>query len=181
MRRFLFIDSACCLLFLLAGPASAGPVSAGAVVTLQADEQQPSQQITAEQEKFFEAKIRPVLLESCGRCHSTEGGQGIRGGLSISSRESLLAGGESGPAVVPGDLDASMLWEAINYRGLRMPPSGQLPPAVIADFRQWIEMGAPDPRVPTEQVILSKVTPEKIAEGRRFWAFQPPQSPELPP
>lgn len=181
MPRPRFIDSAgcllgSCLLFLLAGP-----VSVVSAVALQADEQQPQQQITAEQQKFFETKIRPVLLESCGRCHSTEGGQGIRGGLSISSRESLLVGGESGPAVVPGDLDASMLWEAINYRGLRMPPNGQLPSAVIADFRQWIEMGAPDPRVPTEQVIQSKVTPEKIAEGRSFWAFQSPQRPEIPP
>ena len=181
MRRPRFISLAGCLLSSSLLLLLTGPVSIGATVTLQTEEQQPQQQITAEQEKFFEAKIRPVLLESCGRCHSTEGGQGIRGGLSISSRESLLVGGESGPAVVPGDPDASMLWEAINYRGLRMPPNGQLPPAVIADFRQWIEMGAPDPRVPTEQVIQSKVTPEKIAEGRSFWAFQSPQSPELPP
>jgi len=137
--------------------------------------------ISPEQQRFFEAKIRPVLLDSCGRCHSTEGGQGIRGGLSVSSRESLRVGGESGPAVVPGDLDASLLWEAINYRGLRMPPNQKLPPEVIADFRQWIEMGAPDPRMPTEQVVQSKVTPEKIAEGRSFWAFQVPRRPELPP
>jgi len=181
MRRPRFISSAGCLLGRWLLLLLTGPVSVGATVTLQADEQQPQQQITAEQQKFFETKIRPVLLESCGRCHSTEGGQGIRGGLSISSRESLLVGGESGPAVVPGDPDASMLWEAINYRGLRMPPNGQLPPAVIADFRQWIEMGAPDPRVPTDQVIQSKVTPEKIAEGRSFWSFQSPQRPEIPP
>ncbi|MFN9080933.1 MAG: PSD1 and planctomycete cytochrome C domain-containing protein [Planctomyces sp.] len=137
--------------------------------------------ISPEQQRFFEARIRPVLMDSCGRCHSTEGGQGIRGGLSVSSREALRVGGESGPAVVPGDLDASLLWEAINYRGLRMPPNQKLPPEVIADFRQWIEMGAPDPRVPTEQVVQSKVTPEKIAEGRSFWAFQVPRRPELPP
>jgi len=146
-----------------------------------ADSGAAEQQISPEQTRFFEARIRPVLMDSCGRCHSTEGGQGIRGGLSVSSRESLRVGGESGPAVVPGDLDASMLWEAINYRGLRMPPTQQLPPEVIADFRQWIEMGAPDPRVPTEQVVQSKVTPQKIVEGRSFWAFQVPQRPELPP
>ncbi len=148
-----------------------------------ADESPDSAQapLSPEQVKFFEAKIRPVLLESCARCHSTDGGQGIRGGLSISSRESLRIGGESGPAVVPGDLDASVLWEAINYRGLRMPPNQQLPPQVISDFRQWIEMGAPDPRVPTEQVVQSKVTPEKIAEGRSFWAFQVPRRPAIPP
>jgi len=181
MRRPRFISSAGCLLGRWLLLLLTGPVSVVSAVALQADEQQPQQPITAEQQKFFETKIRPVLLESCGRCHSTEGGQGIRGGLSISSRESLLAGGESGPAVVPGDPDASMLWEAINYRGLRMPPNGQLPPAVIADFRQWIEMGAPDPRVPTDQVIQSKVTPEKIAEGRSFWSFQSPQRPEIPP
>ncbi|MFN9291362.1 MAG: DUF1549 domain-containing protein, partial [Planctomyces sp.] len=52
---------------------------------------------------------------------------------------------------------------------------------VIADFRQWIEMGAPDPRVPTEQVVQSKVTPETLAEARSFWALQVPRRPELPP
>jgi hypothetical protein len=145
---------------------------------LQADEQPTA--ATPEGVKFFESKIRPVLVEQCGRCHSTEGGQGIRGGFSISSREALRIGGESGPAVVPGDLDQSLLWEAINYRGLRMPPNQKLSAETIADFRQWIEMGAPDPREPTAQLLPSRVTPEAIEQGRSFWAFKAPQMPPIP-
>jgi cytochrome c553 len=145
---------------------------------LRADED--AQPATAEGIRFFEAKIRPVLIEHCAKCHSTDGGQGVRGGLSISSREALRVGGESGPAVVPGDLSQSLLWDAINHEGLRMPPSGKLPAETINDFRRWIEMGAPDPRVPTEALVQSKVTPEAIAEGRRFWAFQAPQMPAIP-
>ncbi|MFM7057743.1 MAG: PSD1 and planctomycete cytochrome C domain-containing protein [Planctomycetota bacterium] len=138
------------------------------------------QPATAEGIQFFESRIRPVLIEHCAKCHSTEGGQGVRGGLSISSREALRIGGESGPAVVPGDLSQSLLWDAINHNGLRMPPSGKLPAETIRDFRRWIEMGAPDPRVPTEAVVQSRVTPEAIAEGRSFWAFKSPQMPSIP-
>ena len=146
--------------------------------SMQAADEPPT--ATPEGVRFFESKIRPVLVEQCGRCHSSEGGQGIRGGFSISSREALRIGGESGPAVVPGDLEQSVLWEAINYRGLRMPPNEKLPAETIEHFRQWIEMGAPDPREPTAQVLPSRVTPETIAAGRNFWAFKAPQLPEIP-
>jgi cytochrome c553 len=165
-RRFMMHTGVIALCFSLAG------------VGLFADEEAAS--ANPEGIKFFEAKIRPVLMEHCARCHSTDGGQGVRGGLSISSREALRVGGESGPAVVPGDLSQSLLWDAINHEGLRMPPSGKLPPETINDFRRWIELGAPDPRVPTEAVVQSRVTPEAIAAGRHFWAFQPPQMPALP-
>ncbi|MFN7627345.1 MAG: c-type cytochrome domain-containing protein, partial [Pirellula sp.] len=70
---------------------------------------------TAEQLQFFEAKIRPVLIEHCYRCHSADG-QGIRGGLGVDNRDALVAGGESGPAIVPGNLEESLLWNAINYQ-----------------------------------------------------------------
>ena len=78
----------------------------------------PTAQVTPEQLQFFETKIRPVLVESCYRCHSNEG-QGFRGGLSVANREGLLAGGESGAAIVPGNLEESLLWNAINYRDFR--------------------------------------------------------------
>ena len=142
-----------------------------------ADEKLPEP--TAEGIKFFEAKIRPVLIDQCYRCHSSEG-QGSRGGLSVESRDALLAGGESGPAIVPGDLDQSLLWNAINYRDLSMPPKSKLPAETIADFRTWIEMGAPDPRVSSATVVSSRVTEEDIENGRDFWAFKPPVKPAVP-
>ena len=134
---------------------------------------------TADGIKFFEAKIRPVLVEQCYRCHSSEG-QAVRGGLSVASRTALLAGGESGPAIVPGDLEQSILWNAINHRDISMPPKQKLPAAVIEDFRIWIEMGAPDPRVPTGTVVKSRVTEEDIEKGKQFWAFKPPVKPTIP-
>jgi hypothetical protein len=132
------------------------------------------QKLTPESVQFFESKIRPVLVEHCYRCHSVDG-QGVRGGLAVDHRDALLAGGESGPAIVPGNLQESTLWSAINYQDYQMPPKNKLPPAVIEDFRKWIEMGAPDPRVKAGVTVHSRVTPADIAEGKKFWSFTKPK------
>src|SRR5262245_56487378 len=87
--------------------------------------------------EFFEKKIRPVLVQHCYECHSADSKK-IKGGLLLDTREGLLAGGESGAAIVPGNVDGSLLIEALKYEGLEMPPKGQLPAAVIADFEKWI-------------------------------------------
>jgi len=137
----------------------------------------PEQKLTPEQLDFFESKIRPVLIENCYRCHSASE-QSVRGGLSVDNREALLAGGESGAAIVPGDLESSILWHAINYRDYRMPPRGKLPPQVIDDFKTWIQMGAPDPRVNQVVVVNSKVTVEDIEKGKSFWSFVQPKKVE---
>ena len=136
--------------------------------------QEDPSQLTTEQVQFFEAKIRPVLIEHCYRCHSVDG-QSVRGGLVVDNRDALLAGGESGPAIVPGDLQESILWHAINYRDYRMPPGGRLPANVIEDFKTWIEMGAPDPRVQTGVVVHSRVSPEDIEQAQSFWSFREPE------
>jgi hypothetical protein len=96
---------------------------------------------------FFEAKIRPVLVEKCHQCHSSEA-QKPKGGLKVDSKAAIRAGGTSGPAVVPGDPEASLLYQAIlGADGVEpMPPKVKLPASVMADFRRWIAMGAPDPR-----------------------------------
>lgn len=135
--------------------------------------------ITPDALQFFETKIRPVLVEQCYGCHSADG-QGIRGGLMVDSREGLRGGGESGAAVVPGNLDDSLLWSAINFEDFQMPPRQQLPTAVLNDFKQWILMGAPDPRTGEIEMVQTKVTPEVIEAGRRHWAFQPPSMPKIP-
>lgn len=132
------------------------------------------EKLTPEQLDFFETKIRPVLIENCYRCHAASE-QSVRGGLSVENRDALLAGGESGAAVVPGDLESSILWQAINYRDYRMPPKGRLPDNVIADFKTWIEMGAPDPRVNQGVLVHSKVTPEDIQKAKELWAFSQPK------
>ena len=94
---------------------------------------------------FFETKIRPVLVEHCYQCHAT-GAKRLRGGLKLDSRTSILAGGDTGPAVVPGKPGESLLLAAIRHEDeLEMPPKGKLPPEVIADFERWIALGAPTP------------------------------------
>jgi hypothetical protein len=127
---------------------------------------------------FFEKKIRPVLVENCYSCHSVAAKK-QRGELLVDSREGLLTGGESGPAVVPGKLKESLLLKALHYtdKDLRMPPKGKLSAAVIADFEKWIAMGAPDPR--SAAVAKTKYGPS-VEEGRKFWAFRPVQKYDPP-
>lgn len=133
--------------------------------------------ITAQQEKFFEAKIRPTLVTQCGKCHSRTA-EKLKGGLRLDSREALRHGGDSGPAIVPGDPEKSLLIRAIRYHDeeLRMPPKAKLPDAVIADFEAWVKMGAPDPRIDEAAVVRAPIAQEK---GREFWSFRPPK--KVPP
>ena len=128
-----------------------------------------------EQIEFFESKIRPALVKYCYQCHSLEEGDS-RAGLLVDTRADLLQGGDGGPAIVPGDLESSLLWEAINYEGSEMPPSQPMPDEVIADFKKWIEMGAPDPRVRATIEFHSNISQEDINNGKKHWAFQRPHA-----
>lgn len=126
----------------------------------------------AEGVRFFESKIRPALVTHCYECHSTESGK-VRGGLKVDSRDALLRGGDSGPAVVAKSPEESVLYQALLYHddGWQMPPKGKLPQATIDDFRRWILMGAPDPRI--TEVNPDVATAIDIEAGRQFWAYQP--------
>ena len=128
---------------------------------------------TPEGLEFFETKIRPVLAKNCYACHSAEAKTRM-GGLSLDTRDGIREGGQRGHAVVPLDLESSLIVEALRYDGeLRMPPSGKLPDEVVQDFAQWIEMGAPDPRQIKVQAIASNIDLEK---GRQYWAFRAPSA-----
>src|SRR6185503_186539 len=123
---------------------------------------------------FFEARIRPVLVERCYKCHSVESKK-RKGELLLDSRAGLLEGGKSGPVLVPGDPEKSRLIEAIRYRNpdLQMPPDNPLSAAVVADFEAWIRMGAPDPRVKDAEAI-------SFAKAALHWSFQPPRDQPIP-
>lgn len=136
-----------------------------------AQEQNP----TAEQVHYFERHIRPALVKYCYQCHSIEAGDS-RAGLLVDTRDGLLQGGDSGPAITPGSLDESPFWEAINWDGYEMPPSQKMPDDVIAHFETWIEMGAPDPRERKLQTVSSKITQEDIEKGAQHWAYQVPKA-----
>jgi cytochrome c553 len=130
--------------------------------------------------EFFEKKIRPVLTEHCAKCHSADAQKAnkLKGGLLLDTRAGLLAGGDSGPALVPGKPADSLLLQTLKYEGdVRMPPAGKLPDAVIADFERWIAAGAPDPRTGT---AAKKQTGMSLEDGRNFWAYKPATDPPVP-
>ncbi|HXG60800.1 MAG TPA: DUF1549 domain-containing protein, partial [Planctomycetota bacterium] len=131
--------------------------------------------------EFFERRIRPVLADKCYKCHSAQAGK-VKADLALDTREGLRRGGHSGPAVVPGDPENSLLIKAIRHtdEDLEMPPkeADRLTPEQVRDFEVWVKMGAPDPRG-------SDVTPPAkpridFAEARKFWSYRPVQDPPLP-
>jgi hypothetical protein len=122
---------------------------------------------------FFEAKIRPVLAKNCYGCHGGDL-KSPMGGLFLDTRNGILTGGKSGPAIVPGNPDESLLIRAVRYQGRKMPPAGPLDAAVVADLVKWVSMGAPDPRQAAPAASTSSIDIEK---GRKYWAFQPPVKP----
>ncbi len=138
--------------------------------------------LTDEQANFFERKIRPVLVEKCYECHSAKSKK-VKGGLKLDTKEDMLRGGENGPAVVPGKLDESLIIAAIKWsdKDMQMPPKTKLPASVIADFEQWVKMGAPDPRATAAVAGADNVSATwkkkeiDLVEGRKFWAFQAPK------
>lgn len=132
--------------------------------------------LTADQLNFFEKNIRPALVQHCYKCHSEEAAK-IKGGLTVDTKHGLALGGESGhPGVTPGNLAESSIYEAILWQNpdTQMPPKQKLPEDVIANFRKWIEMGAPDPR---EQKVANAAGGKRVInmdEGRKHWSFQKP-------
>ena len=128
----------------------------------------------ADGEAFFENRIRPVLVEHCHGCHSAQA-EKVRGGLRVDTRVSLLQGGDSGPAVIPGDPDHSRLIQAVRATDPEhaMPPAKdgrpRLRPESIADLTEWVRQGAKFPTTgPAEKPAV------------RHWSFEPVQPPATP-
>lgn len=124
--------------------------------------------------EFFETRIRPTLVKYCYECHSAASVE-IKGGLRLDSREGARRGGESGPAVVPGRVDKSLLIDAVRHESLKMPPDKKLPDAVVADLVRWIEHGATDPRdrPPTTEEAAELSWQAIFEERRGWWSLQP--------
>ncbi len=136
----------------------------------------------AERTAFFENNIRPVLASSCYTCH---GAAQQKSGLRLDWRDGLLKGGQRGPAIVPGDPEKSLLVQAIahTHAELKMPKSGDaLDRATVEKFREWIRLGAPDPRdkPPGADSAQASDWPAVFALRKRWWSFQPLKNTEPP-
>jgi hypothetical protein len=132
--------------------------------------------------EFFEQKIRPVLAEKCYDCHGSEA-KSVKGGLLLDSRDGWLKGGDTGPALVPGDPEKSLGISAIHYTDeeLLMPPKksgGKLSETIIRDFEKWVREGA---AWPVEKKSVKKLAKFDIEERKHsHWCWTPPALPPIP-
>ena len=126
-------------------------------------------------QEFFEMRVRPVLAKNCYGCHTST----RMGGLQLDTREHALKGGNSGPAIVPGHPDQSLLIQAVTHRHERfkMPLNGKLADGEIESLTTWIRDGAVWPEgAPAPKTPAYTITPRQ----RAFWAFRPVADPPLP-
>ena len=132
----------------------------------------------ADDREQFEKKVRPVLANNCWACHR----QSAMGGLRLDARDTILKGGKSGPAVVPGNPQGSLLIQAVTHSHdrLKMPPAGKLADADIAALTEWIRGGAYWPE--SDKVAAPATASEYVItpEQRGFWSFQPVKRPATP-
>ncbi|MCG6157450.1 PSD1 and planctomycete cytochrome C domain-containing protein [Rubinisphaera margarita] len=128
----------------------------------------------ADREHFFETKIRPILAQHCQECH---GAKEQWAELRLDSHAFLMKGGESGPAVVPGNPDESRLIQVIRYSedDSQMPPDGKLTDEQIASLTEWVSQGAYWPESADDAVVV-----DYFEQAKTHWAFQPVQLPEVP-
>ncbi|HEY5227427.1 MAG TPA: PSD1 and planctomycete cytochrome C domain-containing protein [Opitutaceae bacterium] len=127
--------------------------------------------ISSQDMQFFESRIRPVLVERCYKCHSRDADK-IKGGLMLDTREGLLHGGDTGPAVSPGKPEDSLIVDAISYKDadLQMPPKGdRLSDQQVSDITDWIRRGAFDPR----SLVAKGSSSSYGGVGREHWSFLP--------
>ena len=127
---------------------------------------------------FYEQTVKPILASACFECHSHEAKK-FKGGLALDSTAAILKGGDTGPALVPGDVEKSLLVKAIRYTDpdLQMPPKNKkLGSDQIAALEKWVKLGAPMPDSGAKLAVRGKIT----EQDRQWWAFVPVRKPVVP-
>src|SRR5262245_5708247 len=147
-----------------------------------------------EGEILLRERVLPVLRENCFECHGPAAKR-VKGGLRMTGRDALLAGGETGPAIVPGDPAQRLMAVGIGYEDpyLQMPPDGPLSPDDQAALRRWIELGAPWPEdvkldappstggaAAGEAAKKNEKHAPDVESGRSWWSFRPVERPAVP-
>jgi hypothetical protein len=135
-------------------------------------------------EDIFVSKVEPLLKQRCFECHSHE--KKIKGGLALDSKSGWEKGGESGPAIVPGKPEASLLMQALSHaeKDVKMPPKKMLPASEIAVFAEWIRLGAPDPRVSvaknSQDLAADNTWDVEFHKRLDWWSLKPMRNVEPP-
>ena len=130
--------------------------------------------------EFFESKIRPVLVAECYECHDAKK---QKGDLRLDYRDGLLKGGEEGPALIPRDAKKSILIQSMDHshETLQMPKKRpKLDAQIVADFAEWINRGAPDPRTKAPEDSITPAWSDLLQVRKHWWSFQPVTSPAVP-
>ena len=134
-----------------------------------------AEDVTPEQRQFVEQKVLPLLEARCFECHKAQS----KGGLSLANRAAMLAGGESGPAIVPGKPEESLLIEAIRYEGFEMPPRSKMPDPEIAILEKWVADSAPWPEDLSAASIEAEAFPLQ-QRRQEHWVWQPLAENKIP-
>jgi mono/diheme cytochrome c family protein len=144
-----------------------------------ADDKKPA--FTAEQVAFFEKDVLPVLTKNCLKCHGADPDK-VKGGLDLSTRAAVLAGGDTGPAVDLKNPAASLLLKAVHYNDehYRMPPKGKMPDADIAVIEKWVKAGLPVPADRVGEAAKGGKGGLVTEEAKKYWAYQPVRRPAVP-
>ncbi len=142
-------------------------------------QEKPAKEFSAEDLEFFESKVRPLLIERCYECHGPDAAP-LEGGLSLASRAAILAGGDTGPGIVPGNAEESLIIEAIHYGGVyEMPPDTKMAAAEIEILTKWVNQGAAWPHESANEI--EKQEEFDIAKRKAaHWCWQPIKSPAVP-
>jgi hypothetical protein len=157
-------------------------VLAAALVAASADSPAgpPAKGFTAADVAFYEKEVLPLLRANCLKCHGAT--DKVRGGLRLTARDSVLRGGDGGPAVSLEKPSESRLLQAINWKGgLEMPPKGKLPGKDIATLTRWVEAGLPwTPGKPEAAPVAKHAEGGKVTpEARNYWAYKPVRRPDV--
>ena len=148
------------------------PIIGVSCCALAADDRTESDRLQA-----FHEEVLPILQKNCLKCHS---GEEPKGGLELTSRNAILTGGDSGPAVDADDPEASLLIEAINYESFEMPPTGKLPAESIAILTAWVKQGAPMPDGEIDVEVEHAGPPQVNEQTRNHWSFRALERPDVP-
>ncbi|MEM7784837.1 MAG: DUF1549 domain-containing protein, partial [Planctomycetota bacterium] len=126
----------------------------------------------SQQLEFFESKVRPILVDRCYDCHGPDASP-VEGSFSMVSRKNIIAGGDTGPGMVPGHADQSLIIKAIRYDDVyEMPPDTKMPDKEIEILTRWVEMGAPWPSQ-TDVDVEIKTGFDLNARKKEHWCWQP--------